>query len=73
MSKLTFPSNDFFVSYDCVFMVVTLITSKSRKCNCVIQRYKSIAPLGWLQFSNDHVNGTSVGVVTTLPVYRISL
>ena len=60
-----FPSNDFFLAYDCVFLVVTLITSKSRKCNGVIQCCKSIAPLGWSEFINEHVNGTSVGVDTT--------
>ena len=68
-----FPSNDFFLVYDYVFLVVTLITSKSNKCNGVIQRYSSTPPLGWSEFSNEHVNGTSVGEDNALPVYRTSL
>ena len=68
---LAFPSNDFFMAYNCVFVLVTLITSQYRKCNGAMQRYKSIEPLGWSEFSNEHVNGTFVGVDTTSPAYRI--
>ena len=46
--KLTFPSNDFFLAYDCVFLVIALITSISRKCSDVILRHPG--------HSTDHVN-----------------
>ena len=40
--QLAFPSNNFFLTYDCVFLVVTLITSISRKCNGVLQLHPSV-------------------------------
>ena len=60
MFKLTIPSNDFFLAYNCVFLVVILITSKYRKCIGVIQRYSSTPPFDWPELCNGHVNGTSV-------------
>ena len=71
--KLTFPSNDVFQAHDCVFMAVTLITSKSMKHSDAIQRYSSNAPQCWSKVGNEHVNCNCVGVDTTSHVYGISL
>ena len=43
-----------------------------RKCNGASHRYSSTQHLGWLKFSNEHVNGTSVWVDSTSPAYRTS-
>ena len=68
-----FTIRDFFLAYVCVFLVVTLITSKFRKGDSATWHYSSTAPMGWSEISNEHANGISVVVFTTLPVYGISL